>query len=103
MATKDISLGANNSRNLPPISREPHILPPVLRMCEHINEVFTRYVGPIATEVAADEFDAWRTAGQVGPNGLQRYIARLARHIPEDGARREFIIAALQCIQLPRA
>lgn len=33
------------------MTNEPHVLPLVLRMRQQIDEVFTRYVGPIAVEL----------------------------------------------------
>lgn len=82
-------------------SRALHVLPPVLRMREQIDGVFTRYVGPIARELCADEFNRWRAEGQLGPGGLHRYIARLARYIETNESRREFMKYASRCIRLP--
>ena len=83
--------------------RSARILPPVLRMREQIDEVFTRFVGPIATELCLDEFNRWRTEGQIGPGGLHRYISRLARYISDDPSRHEFIKYASRCIRLSAA
>lgn len=90
-----------NERAAPsPSNREPHVLPPVKRMCAQIDLVFTRYVGPIAAELCLDEFDRWRAEGQLGPGGLHRYISRLARYISDDEPRREFVQQASRCIRL---
>lgn len=77
-----------------------HVLPPVMRMREQIDGVFTRYVGPIAAELCSDEFARWRGEGRLGPGGLHRYIARLARYISEDDSRRDFLRHASRCIRL---
>jgi hypothetical protein len=77
------------------------VLPTVLRMRDQINDVFTRYVGPIAVELCRDEFEHWHAEGEVGPTALNRYIARLTRYISDDAARRAFITEAVRCIQLP--
>lgn len=82
------------------MSQEPHVLPLVMRMVAQIDDVFTGYVGPIAAELSRDEFIGWRAEGQVGPGGLQRYIARLARYIKKDTERKSFIRDALKRIQL---
>lgn len=79
---------------------EPRILPLVMRMRASIDQVFSRYVGPISAELSAEEFDRWRLEGQVGPRALHRYISRLARYIPEDELRRDFMGYAARCIQL---
>lgn len=82
------------------MNQEPHVLPPVMRMLAQIDDVFTRYVGPIAGELSRDEFQQWRAEGQVGPRGLHRYIARLARYIKKDAERQAFINDASKRIQL---
>ena len=84
----------------PPTKRVAHVLPTVMRMRSHIDLVFSRYVGPISSELGAEEFDRWRDEGEVGPKGLHRYITRLARYIPQDDQRREFMGFASRCIQL---
>lgn len=81
-------------------SRQAHVLPPVMRMRALIDDVFTRYVGPIAAELCYDEFSRWRAEGQLGPGGLHRYISRLARYITEDALRHDFIKYASRCIRL---
>lgn len=68
-------------------------------MRDGIDRIFSRYVGPISSELSAEEFDRWRQEGQVGPGGLHRYISRLARYIPQDAPRREFMAQASRCIQ----
>ena len=83
------------------MANELRVLPPVLRMRDQINDVFTRYVGPIATELCRDEFNQWHVEGEVGPTALNRYIARLTRYISDDTSRRAFINEAVRCIQLP--
>lgn len=75
------------------------MLPLVLRMRDGIDQIFSRYVGPIFSELSAEEFDRWREGGQVGPGGLHRYVSRLAQYIPEDASRREFMEYASRCIQ----
>lgn len=82
------------------MDNETHILPPVLRMRDRINDVFTRYVGPIAAELCRDEFERWRVEGDVGPTALNRYIARLTRYISDETTRRAFTLDAIGCIQL---
>lgn len=77
----------------------PRILPLVLRMRDGIDSIFGRYVGPISVDLSAEEFDKWRREGRVGPRGLHRYVSRLARYIPEEVPRREFIAQALRCVQ----
>lgn len=83
-----------------PVKHEHHVLPLVMRMRSHIDQIFSRYVGPISSELSVEEFDRWREEGRVGPSGLHRYISRLARYISEDGPRREFIGHAARCIQI---
>jgi hypothetical protein len=83
-----------------PVKQEHHVLPLVMRMRSSIDQIFSRYVGPISSELSAEEFDRWREEGRVGPSGLHRYISRLAGYIAEDGPRREFIGYASRCIQL---
>ncbi len=76
------------------------MLPLVLRIRERIDEVFARYVGPISRDLSQDEFERWRAEGQVGPRALSRYIARLARYIPQAMQRQVFIADAAKCIQV---
>lgn len=83
------------------MSREPNVLPLVLRIREQIDLVFTRYVGPISADLSQEEFQQWRAEGQVGPRSLNRYIARLARYIPQAAQRQAFMTDAVKCIQLP--
>lgn len=102
--------GYRSSGNNLPVAKEPkdpasadhgpRVLPLVMRMRHGIDQIFSRYVGPISSELSAEEFDRWRAEGQVGPSGLRRYISRLAGYIPEDGPRREFIGYASRCIQV---
>lgn len=92
--------GATDPQNETPEKRRIHVLPLVMRMRSNIDQVFSRYVGPISSELGAEEFDRWREEGQVGPNGLHRYITRLARHISENAQRREFMRFASRCIQV---
>jgi len=92
--------GATDPQNEAPEKRRSHILPLVMRMRSNIDQVFSRYVGPISSELGAEEFDRWREEGQVGPRGLHRYITRLARHISDDAQRREFMRFASNCIQV---
>jgi hypothetical protein len=99
MAAVDKS-GVTDPRNEASDKRRIHILPLVMRMRSNIDQVFSRYVGPISSELGAEEFDRWREEGQVGPRGLHRYITRLARHISDDTQRREFMRFASHCIQV---
>jgi len=73
------------------MSHEPRVLPLVLRIREQIDEVFTRYVGPISAELCREEFERWLSEGQVGPSALHRYIGLLAKYIADDAVRRTFI------------
>lgn len=91
---------AMDPRNEVPNKRKTHVLPLVMRMRSNIDQVFSRYVGPISSELGAEEFDRWREEGQVGPSSLHRYITRLARHITDDAQRREFMRLASGCIQV---
>jgi hypothetical protein len=94
--------GASSSKDpkRQPSVKHPHrVLPLVIRMRDNIEQIFSRYVGPISAELSAEEFDRWRQEGQVGPTGLHRYISRLAKYIPDDGPRREFMGYASRCIQ----
>ena len=86
-----------------PNKRKVHVLPLVMRMRSNIDRVFSQYVGPISSELGAEEFDRWCEEGQVGPTGLHRYITRLARYISEDDRRREFMRSASRCIQVASA
>lgn len=86
-----------------PVTREPNILPLVQRIRVEIDDVFARYVGPISGELAHEAFEAWRAEGQVGPGGLPRYIARLARYIPQANQRQAFFMDASKCIQVSGA
>lgn len=83
-----------------PAGRDVRVLPAVLRIRERIDDVFARYVGPIAPELSRDEFEHWCAEGQVGPSGLHRYIARLGRYLSDEASRRAFIGEASHCIQL---
>jgi hypothetical protein len=71
-----------------------------MRIRSNVDQVFSRYVGPISSELGADEFKRWCEDGQVGPSGLHRYIGRLAKYISEDARRREFMRLASRCIQI---
>lgn len=82
------------------MNKEHHVLPLVLRMRDQIDRVFTRYVGPIATELSREEYEHWRTEGHVGPLALQRYILRLARYLTDETQRRAFIVEAEKCIHV---
>ena len=82
------------------MTSEPRVLPLVLRIRERIDQVFARYVGPIAAELCGEEFDHWRAEGQVGPSALNRYISRLAKYVAAELPRRSFIDEASKCIQV---
>lgn len=82
--------------------REPNVLPLVVRIRQHIDEVFARYVGPISADLSEEQFERWRADGHVGPSGLPRYIARLGRYIPQTAQRQAFVAEALKCIQVIR-
>jgi hypothetical protein len=83
------------------MTTESHVLPLVVRIRDQIDQVFVRYVGPIATELGHEEFEHWRTEGQVGPTALHRYISRLARYISDEPSRRKFVGDATKCIHVP--
>lgn len=59
-------------------------------MRDLINEVFVRYVGPIAHDLAAETWSAWLQDGNTGPSAIHDYIALLSRHIAEDGHKASF-------------
>jgi hypothetical protein len=82
------------------VTREPRVLPLVLRMREQIDQVFSRYVGPISAELSNEEFDRWLADGQVGPRALNRYILRLSRYIKQASERETFIREASQRMQV---
>lgn len=82
------------------MSREPRVLPLVVRIREQIDDVFTRYVGPIAAELCREEFEAWLEDGQVGPSALHRYISRLANYITDHAPQRAFIVEASKRIDV---
>jgi hypothetical protein len=95
--------GVTDSQSEVPNKRRARVLPLVMRMRGDIDQVFSRYVGPISSELGAEEFDRWREEGHVGPSGLHRYITRLARHISDDAQRREFMRFASRCIHVGAA
>lgn len=83
------------------MSSDTRVMPVVARIRDQIDQVFARYVGPIAAELGREEFEHWRAEGQVGPTALHRYIARLARYVSDEASRRAFINDATRCIQIP--
>jgi len=99
-AAKKTGMTEPSSASAKPDKRKIHVLPAVMRMRSNIDQAFSRYVGPISSELGAEEFDRWCEEGQVGPNALHRYITRLARYISEDAQRREFMRLASRCIQV---
>lgn len=78
----------NNRQSNGPSSHR--VLPVVVNMCELINDVFVRYVGPIAHEIADELFEHWRHKGNTGPSGVSDYIHLLSAHIVDDSQRSSF-------------
>lgn len=66
------------------------MLPVVVDMCNRVNEVFVRYVGPIADDVAMGAYESWLEMGKTGPSGVGHYIVLLSRHIADEEQRRSF-------------
>lgn len=66
------------------------VLPVVLDMCNLINGVFVRYVGPIAHEIADDIFEQWRSKGDNGPSGVTHYIHLLSQHVVDENQQSSF-------------
>ncbi|MFZ0487022.1 MAG: hypothetical protein WAL83_08490 [Arenicellales bacterium] len=74
-------------------SRKPssrRVLPVVVDMCNRVNEVFVRYVGPIADDVAVGAYESWLELGNTGPSGVGHYINLLSGHITDEQQRRSF-------------
>lgn len=66
------------------------VLPVVVDMCNRVNEVFVRYVGPIAEDVALGAYESWLELGNTGPSGVRHYIILLSGHITDEEQRRSF-------------
>jgi len=66
------------------------VLPVVVDMCNRVNEVFVRYVGPIADDVAMGAYESWLELGNTGPSGVGHYIILLSGHITDEEQRRSF-------------
>jgi hypothetical protein len=66
------------------------VLPVVADMCNRINAVFVRYVGPIADEIVDGMYATWLDMGHTGPSGIGRYIALLSQHIADEEQRASF-------------
>lgn len=71
-----------------------HVLPVVERICAQINNIFIRFVGPIAPMLCEECFERWSAVGETGPRGLGRYITMLSQHIPTVEHRAAFILEA---------
>ena len=76
--------------------------PATTQLCMKIDSVFTRYVGPISSDICAEEARHWRQQGQARRATIHRYILRLSKHIDGD-KRRAFITAAYDCLVDPHA
>ncbi len=85
----------NDSPNGPASHR---VLPVVIDMCGRINDVFVRYVGPIAHEIADDIYEQWRQRGDTGPSGVTDYI-RLLEQMKASVRREEAGAAMRQALQ----
>lgn len=77
----------NSSFNKPSSRR---VLPVVVDMCKRVNEVFVRYVGPIADDIATGAYESWLEMGNTGPSGVRHYIVLLSSHIADEEQRRSF-------------
>lgn len=78
--TNDLSTGSVPRR----------VLPVVMDMCNLVNGVFVRYVGPIAHEIADEIYEHWRSKGDNGPSGVGHYIHLLSQHIVDEGQQSSF-------------
>jgi len=45
------------------MSSDTRVMPVVARIRDQIDQVFARYVGPIAAELGREEFEHWRAEG----------------------------------------
>ena len=72
-------------------------------MCTRINELFVRYVGPVAHDLAEEIYEGWRTNGNTGPSGVTRYIQLLSENIVDEAQRGSFrdeaLVAMRQALQ----
>ena len=76
-----------------------NVLPIVVKMCERINRIFVRYVGPIAPEIAEDIYKQWVRRGNTGPSGVIRYIHLLSQNIFDESQRVTFFDEATQAMR----
>jgi hypothetical protein len=86
----------NENPTGPPL---PRVLPVVADMCNRINGIFVRYVGPVAHELSTEIYETWREAGNTGPSGVTRYIQSLAQNVVDEGQRSSFREEALAAMR----
>ncbi len=69
----------------------------VLRMCDAIDVLFTRHVGPIAEFLAEETREAWLKGGnKFNATHAFEYMELLSRHIADPVKRKRFVDDAMQ-------
>lgn len=82
-----------------PTAKPHRVLPIVVDMCDRVNSVFVRYVGPIAPEIAQETYQQWVNKGNTGPNGVTRYIHLLSQNILDESQRTAFFDEAIKAMR----
>jgi len=68
-------------------------------LCEAVKDVFIRYVGPIAYEIADEAYQQWLAKGNASPSAVEDYITLLADKIVDPSQRESFSNDAHRAIQ----
>ena len=79
---------------------ETRIAPHLVKVCQAIEALFRRHVGPIGTELYEETLN--RVTGNrhlTSSRGLAVLLHHLSVHIPESGARPRFLAEADQLLQ----
>lgn len=72
----------------------------VLAMCDAIDELFMRHVGPIAQFLAEETREAWLAGGnKFNATHAYEYLNLLAAQISDAVRRKRFVDEAMRCVK----
>jgi hypothetical protein len=81
------------------MSEQHRVLPLLLSQCAAIDALFIEEVGPFGQLVVGEAREKWLAAGRrVKTSDIDDYIVLLAREVPEERQRTEFIAGARRII-----
>jgi hypothetical protein len=72
----------------------------LLRVCDGIDELFLRHVGPFASFLAEETRDAWLSGGnKFNATHAFEYLNLLAKHITDAAKRQRFVDDAMHLVR----